>query len=176
MIDLSTKLQECMALNTGGSFPKSVSNVVIADDVIRVHKETKKRKIVAAPSGSAPPKYQTVYHHGSTNPPRQSQQLQHQRQQQQWAPRPPQRPHQQAAPKALPPPYTCDVPTCTTDRWSRLWPHLLQLWSLRPLCSRVPRVGKECRSGPRHSTAMWSIKGGHYKDRSHQLYHHRGHS
>jgi hypothetical protein len=69
MIDLSTKLQECMALNTGGTFPEFVSNVMIVDDVIRAHKETKKRKVVAAPSDSASLKYQTVYHHGSTYPP-----------------------------------------------------------------------------------------------------------
>jgi hypothetical protein len=64
MIGLSTKLQECMTLNTGGTFPEFVSNVMIADDAIRAHKETKKRKVVAAPSTSAPPKYRTVYHHG----------------------------------------------------------------------------------------------------------------
>jgi hypothetical protein len=68
MIGLSTKLQECMALNTGGSFLEFVSNVIIVDDVIRAHKETKKRKDVAAPSESAPPKYQMVYHHDSTYP------------------------------------------------------------------------------------------------------------
>jgi hypothetical protein len=54
IIGLSTKLQERMTLNTGGSFPEFVSNVIITDDAIRVHKETKKRKDVAAPSGSAP--------------------------------------------------------------------------------------------------------------------------
>jgi hypothetical protein len=54
---LSTKLQECMELNTGQSFPEFVSNVIIAHDVTCAHKETKKRKDVAAPSGSAPPKY-----------------------------------------------------------------------------------------------------------------------
>jgi hypothetical protein len=68
------------------------------DDVIRVHKETKKRKVVAAPSGSAPQKYRIVYHHRPT------QQHQHHRHQQQWAPLPPQRQHQYAAPRALPPP------------------------------------------------------------------------
>jgi hypothetical protein len=78
MIGLSTKLQERMALNTGGAFPKFVSNVIITDDAIRAHKETKKRKVVTAPSGSAPLKYQTVYHHGSTYPSQQSQQHQHQ--------------------------------------------------------------------------------------------------
>jgi hypothetical protein len=73
MIGLSTKLQECMSLNTGGSFPKFVSNVIITDDTIRAHTETKKRKDVTAPSRSAPLRYQTVYHHGSTYPPRQPQ-------------------------------------------------------------------------------------------------------
>jgi hypothetical protein len=70
MIDLSTKLQERMALNTGGMFPEFVSNVMIADDAICAHKEIKKRKAMTAPSESAPPKYRTVYHHSSTNSPR----------------------------------------------------------------------------------------------------------
>jgi hypothetical protein len=87
MIGLSTKLQERMVLNTGGSFPEFVSNVIIVDDVIRAHRGAKKRKVVAALSGSAPLRYRTVYHHGPTYPPRQ-QQPQHQ--QQQWAPPPPQ--------------------------------------------------------------------------------------
>jgi hypothetical protein len=69
MIGLSTKLQECMALNTGGSFPEFVSNVIIVDDVIYAHKDTKKWKVIAAPSGIAPPRYQMVYHHGPTYPP-----------------------------------------------------------------------------------------------------------
>jgi hypothetical protein len=69
MIGLSTKLQEHMALNTGGAFPEFISNVMIADDAICAHKKTKKRKVVAAPSSSAPPKYRTVYHHGPTYPP-----------------------------------------------------------------------------------------------------------
>jgi hypothetical protein len=94
MIGLSTKLQECMTLNTGGTFPEYVSNVMIADDAIRTHKETKKKKAMAAPSGSAPLKYQMVYHHNSTYPPRQPHQHQQQRLQQQWAPRPPQCQHQ----------------------------------------------------------------------------------
>jgi hypothetical protein len=102
MIGLSTKLQEHMTLNTGGTFSEFVSNVMIADDAIRAHKETKKRKVVAAPSSSAPLKYRTVYHHGPTYPPRP--QHQHQHPQQQWAPHPPPRQHQRAVPKALPPP------------------------------------------------------------------------
>jgi hypothetical protein len=87
MIGLSTKLQEHMALNTGGSFPEFISNVIIADDAIRAHKDAKKRKVVSVPSGSAPPRYQTVYHHGPTYPPHQQQQ--HQRQQPQWVSHPP---------------------------------------------------------------------------------------
>jgi hypothetical protein len=79
MIGLSTKLQERMALNTRGTFPEFVSNVKIADDAIHAHKETKKRKVVAAPSGSPSLKYRTVYHHDSTYPPRQPHQHQHQR-------------------------------------------------------------------------------------------------
>jgi hypothetical protein len=74
MIGLSTKLQECMALNLGGSFPEFVSNVIITDEAIRTHKEAKKRKVVVASSDSAPPRYRTVYHHGPTYPPH----LQHQ--------------------------------------------------------------------------------------------------
>jgi hypothetical protein len=92
MIDLSMKLHELMALNTGGSFPEFVNNVIITDDAIHAHKEVKKRKVVAAPSGSAPLRYRMVYHHGPTYPPRQ-QQHQHQHQQRQWAPRQPQRQH-----------------------------------------------------------------------------------
>jgi hypothetical protein len=57
MIGLSTKLHKRRALNTGGTFLEFVSNVMIADDAIRTHKETKKRKAAAAPLGSAPPKY-----------------------------------------------------------------------------------------------------------------------
>jgi hypothetical protein len=78
MIGLSTKLQEPMALNTGGTFLEFVSNAMITDDAIRAQKETKKRKVVAAKSGSAPLKYRMVYHHGSTYPPRQPQQHPHQ--------------------------------------------------------------------------------------------------
>jgi hypothetical protein len=63
MVGLSTKIHECMAFNTGGSFSEFVSNVIITDDAICTHKETMKRKAVAAPSGNVPLKYQTVYHH-----------------------------------------------------------------------------------------------------------------
>jgi hypothetical protein len=76
MIGLSMKLQERMTLNIGGTFPEFICNVMIVDDVIRAHKGTKKRKVVAAPSGSAPPKYRMVLHHGSTYPPRQPHQHQ----------------------------------------------------------------------------------------------------
>jgi hypothetical protein len=80
MIGLSIKLQERMAFNIGGTFPEFVSNVMIADNAIHAHKETKKRKVVATLSSSAPSKYRTVYHHGPTYPPRP--QHQHQRPQQ----------------------------------------------------------------------------------------------
>jgi hypothetical protein len=39
MVGLSTKLQERMAINTGGSFPEFVSNVIITDDAILGCKE-----------------------------------------------------------------------------------------------------------------------------------------
>jgi hypothetical protein len=84
MIVLSTKLQESMVLDMGGSFPEFVSNVIITDEVIHTHKEAKKRKAVIALSGSAPPRYRTVYHHGPTYSACQQQQhhQQHQRPQQ----------------------------------------------------------------------------------------------
>jgi hypothetical protein len=41
MIGLSTKLQERVTLNTGGTFLEFVSNVTIADNAIRAHKETR---------------------------------------------------------------------------------------------------------------------------------------
>jgi hypothetical protein len=77
MIGLSTKLQERMALNMGGSFTEFISNVIITDEVICTHKEAKKRKVVVALSGKAPPRYRTVYHHGHTYP--HHHQQQHQR-------------------------------------------------------------------------------------------------
>jgi hypothetical protein len=66
MIGLFTKLQERMALNTGGSFPEFISNVIIADEAIRTHKEAKKRKVVVSPFGSAPLRDRTVYHNDPT--------------------------------------------------------------------------------------------------------------
>jgi hypothetical protein len=74
MNKLSMKLHECMALNTGISFPEFVSNIIIVGDAIHTHKETKKWKVVAALSGSAPPKYRMVYHHHPTNQPHEHQQ------------------------------------------------------------------------------------------------------
>jgi hypothetical protein len=79
MIGLSTKLQERMAINTGETFPEFISNVMITNDAVRAHKETKKRKVVTASSGSAPLNYRTVYHHGPTYPPRPLHQHHHQR-------------------------------------------------------------------------------------------------
>jgi hypothetical protein len=68
MIGISTKLQEHIPLNARGTFLEFVSNVMITDDAIHGHKETKKRKAVAAPSRSALPMYRMVYHHDSTYP------------------------------------------------------------------------------------------------------------
>jgi hypothetical protein len=44
MIGLSTKLQERMVLNTGGSFPEFINNIIITDDAIHAHKETKEEE------------------------------------------------------------------------------------------------------------------------------------
>jgi hypothetical protein len=66
MTGLSMKLQEYMALSTGGSILEFITNIIIVDDAFYTHKETKKRKVVATPSCSAPPKYQKMYHHQPT--------------------------------------------------------------------------------------------------------------
>jgi hypothetical protein len=57
MDGLSTRLQECFALNADWTFLELVSNAIITDDAIRAHQESKKKKAMAAPSGSAPHKY-----------------------------------------------------------------------------------------------------------------------
>jgi hypothetical protein len=57
MNDLSTKLQECLALNAVWTFLELVSNTIIADDAICAHQESKKKKALAASAGSAPHKY-----------------------------------------------------------------------------------------------------------------------
>jgi hypothetical protein len=71
MIGLSIKPQERMTLNTGGSIPEFVSNVIITDNAICAQKDAKKRKVTAALTDSAPSRYRTVYHHGPTYPPHQ---------------------------------------------------------------------------------------------------------
>jgi hypothetical protein len=66
MNGLSTKLQERLALNANWTFLELVSNTIIADDTIRAHRESKKKKGLAAPSGSATHKYRMVcapHHH-----------------------------------------------------------------------------------------------------------------
>jgi hypothetical protein len=60
MNGLSTKLQERLALNAHWIFLELVSNAIIVDDAIYAHKESKKKKALAAPYGSAPPKYRMV--------------------------------------------------------------------------------------------------------------------
>jgi hypothetical protein len=95
MNGLSIKLQERLALSTGETFLEFISNAIIMDNAIPAHKESNKRKTMAAPSSSAPPKYWMVYAPRHTNPPHQ---------QHQWASCLYPHPHQQAAQKALPPP------------------------------------------------------------------------
>jgi hypothetical protein len=68
MKGLSTKLQECLAINTNGTLPEFVSNAIITDDAIRAHNKGKKRKAMVALSGSAPPKYR-MYNAPHSNPP-----------------------------------------------------------------------------------------------------------
>jgi hypothetical protein len=66
MNGLSTKLQECPALNTDWTFLELVSNAIIAYDTIHAYQESKKKKALAAPAGSAPHKYRMVcapHHH-----------------------------------------------------------------------------------------------------------------
>jgi hypothetical protein len=158
MIVLSTKLQECMALNTGGTFLKFVSNVIIADHA------TKKRKVVAAPSGSAPPKYR-IKRCTTTAPPTHLTS----RSSINTSVR-----SNSALPAHLSAHTSRQHPRLYL-RWSHLRPHLLQLWSPRPLHSRLPHAKEECRSGPRHSFFTRSIEGGHCKDWSRQLHHYGGH-
>jgi hypothetical protein len=66
MNDLSTKLQECLALNADWTFLELVSNAIITDDTNHAHQESKKKKALPAPAGSAPHKYRMVcapHHH-----------------------------------------------------------------------------------------------------------------
>jgi hypothetical protein len=66
MNDLSTKLQERLAVNADWTFLELVSNAIIVDDAIHAHQESKRKKALAAPLGSAPHKYRMVcapHHH-----------------------------------------------------------------------------------------------------------------
>jgi hypothetical protein len=67
--DLSTKLQERLALNANWTFLELVSNTIIVDDAIHAHQESKKKKALAGPSVSATHKYQILcapHHHCNT--------------------------------------------------------------------------------------------------------------
>jgi hypothetical protein len=57
MKDLSTKLQERLALNADWTFLELVSNAIIVDYTNRAHHESEKKKALAALAGSAPHKY-----------------------------------------------------------------------------------------------------------------------
>jgi hypothetical protein len=99
MNDLSTKLQERLALNADWTFLELVSNAIIADDAIRAYRESKKKKGLVAPVGSAPHKYRMVcapHHH----PPQQHHY--------QLATCPPL--HQNIVPRAMAPPPTVTHP------------------------------------------------------------------
>jgi hypothetical protein len=61
MNELSTKLQECLALSMGGTFSDLISNAIIMDDKIHTYKESKKRKTMTTSSNSSPPMYRVVY-------------------------------------------------------------------------------------------------------------------
>jgi hypothetical protein len=49
MNDLSTKLQECLALNANWTFLELVSNAIIADDAIRAQQESKQEEGFGSP-------------------------------------------------------------------------------------------------------------------------------
>jgi hypothetical protein len=93
MNDLSTKLQERLALNADWTFLELVRNTIVADDTIHAHQESKKKKALVAPSGSAPHKYRMV-----CAPHRHPPQQHHH----QLAICPP--PHQNIVPRAMAPP------------------------------------------------------------------------
>jgi hypothetical protein len=67
MNGLSTKLQECLALNVDWTFLELVSNAIVADDAIRAHQESKKKNALAAPLRSAPHKYRWCVLHIATH-------------------------------------------------------------------------------------------------------------
>jgi hypothetical protein len=49
MNGLSTKLQECLVLNANWTFLELVSNVIITDDAIRAHQESKQEEGFGSP-------------------------------------------------------------------------------------------------------------------------------
>jgi hypothetical protein len=173
MIDLSTKLQERMSLNTEGSFLEFVSNVIITDDAIRAHKEAKKRKVVAALFSSAPPRYQTVYHHGpptclisscSTSV---------------------------SSNSGFPTHLSASISrwhlglylhhrpcrACLRHRPMESPPVILaSIVAARATSRNSARAQEERRSGPHHPSTTWSAEGGCCQDRPRQLHHYGRHS
>jgi hypothetical protein len=173
MIGLSTKLQKRMTLNTRGSFPEFVSNVIIVNDAMHAHKDTKKRKAVAAPSGGAPqvsdgaPPWSPptcLISSSSTSASSHSGFPAHLRaSMNRW--------HLglylhhhpcRACLRHRPPKPPPAIPASTV--------------AARPLHARVPHAQEESCSGPRHPSTMWSAEGGYCHDRPHQLHHYGRHS
>jgi hypothetical protein len=155
MNGLSTKLQECPALNTDWTFLELVSNAIIAYDTIHAYQESKKKKALAAPAGSAPHKYRMVcapHHH----PPQQHHY--------QLATCPP--PHRNIVPRAMAPPPTVSHPP---PQKMGVVPHTCYncgqvghiVWDYTaPMRTSTPHPRSHCNQSPRGPTKVVATKTG----------------